>query len=169
MTKTPNRPRLASGSSCCQPQNVSFKRLQQGNNGIHTTALDAAQLILQPISPRGRITMARCGACLPSIQKMSFTSPHAPTNRSTRWHTLGIPTPRAAPSSISGISLSNSGPECDPVIAIRTGWNSSGPFAPVAALISFSHALKISGSHRAPVHHDAIGQLRQHQLRGILP
>ena len=43
-----------------------------------------------------------------------------------------------------GMSLSNSGPECDPVITIRMGWNKSLPFAPVSAFTSFTIFLNSS-------------------------
>ena len=49
------------------------------------------------------------------------------------------------PSSRIGISLSNSGPECEPVNTMRTGWNRSLPLAPVFAFTSFMMALKRSG------------------------
>src|ERR1035437_5321017 len=68
-----------------------------------------------------------------------------PINRSMRSRTLGTARPRAAPSSMSGISLSNSGPECVPVSAIRTGRKRSLPLTPVAAFTSFIQALKTSG------------------------
>lgn len=74
--------------------------------------------------PRGRSTIARriLGATSAAgIQKRSFTPAHTPTNFSTRSRTLGTPRFSAAPCSIKGISLSNSGPAWVPVSAIRTG------------------------------------------------
>src|ERR1700679_2913030 len=70
---------------------------------------------------------------------------------STRSSTLNTWAGRSSrlPSSKSGISLSNSGPECASVRMIRTGWKRSFPLTPVSSLTSFISSLKRSGV-RAP-------------------
>src|SRR3569832_789385 len=73
------------------------------------------------------------------------------SNSSSRSRTLFTCVGRCSvlPCSMIGINLSNSGPECDPVSATRTGWNRSMPFAPDLAFVSFMIALKRSAESKS--------------------
>lgn len=107
------------------PSSSSPSSLASSFSSIETSAVTPLRLSRSTSSssqspPRGRSAIAKPKEGSPLMQKMSFKA-YPPTNCSTRSCTLGMPRPSDAPSSMSGITLSNSGPECAPVSAIRTG------------------------------------------------